>query len=270
VAASGRRISYDRFWGAVLLAGAGLPLVVGEAPWKSFREEADPGIRAWLAAGWGLGLLALGLGLSGWRSRSRHLINFVGGVALVALPVCRPLVWERFPSTNPASLPLTELGSVGWVMLLACVAIYAGSGIRIARPTQIAGQGLGALGALLLAVFAFLPGEGGTMPFGAQRVKSLFAEPVGRTVLPFLLTAAATVLATINLLRSRAEVALARMTRLLLVAAFTASLAMPLFGEERSRIVPVAWGSLLLLAPLFLALDAAVTYVAATITRGDD
>ena len=198
-------------------------------------------------------------------------MNFVGGVGLVALPVLRPLVWERFPAANPASLPLAELGSVGWVMLLACTAIYAGSGIRIARPTQIAGQGLGALGALLLAVFAFLPGEDGATPLGVQRIKEFVAAPGEWTrLLPFLLTTAATLLATINLLRSRAEVALARVTRLLLVAAFATALALPLVGESRPVVVAAAWGGLRLLAPLFLALDGAVTYLAATITRGDE
>jgi hypothetical protein len=156
-------------------------------------------------------------------------------------------------------------------MLLACVAMHAGSGIRIARPTQVAGQALGALGALLLAVFAFLPGEGAATPYAVERLLALSSFPEGALpLLPFLLAASATTLALFNLLRSRAEVPLAKLTRLLLVGALFAVLALPLLGADRAHHHAAAWGGLRLLAPIFLALDGAVAYLAATITRGDE
>jgi hypothetical protein len=84
------------------------------------------------------------------------------------------------------------------------------------------------------------------------------------------LAAAATALALVNLLRSRAEVALAKATRLFLAAALFSVLALPLLGADTAHHHAAAWGGLRLLAPLFLALDGAVAYLAATITRGDE
>jgi len=170
-----------------------------------------------------------------------------------------------------------DLGSVGWVMLLALISIYAGSGIRIVRPTQIAGQALGALGAMMLAVFAFLPMEGQEQSFAYMRIERMpqFATE-WRELVPFCLLGLAASCGTFNLLRTRAEVELAKITRLLIVAGLLFWVTLPFFesgqaeGGTLERHLPNAWGGLRVIAPLFLALDGCIAFLAISITRSND
>jgi hypothetical protein len=158
-------------------------------------------------------------------------------------------------------------------MLLSLLAIYAGSGMRIVRPSQVPGQAVGALGALLLGVFAFLPAEGKETSFALERFLALKEWGTRwRELLPFALLAAAAAVGVLNLLRSRAEVALAKLTRVLVVAGLLAWLALPFLSEgtDLKSHLPQAWGALHLLAPLFLALDGAIACVAVTITRSSE
>jgi hypothetical protein len=276
MAADGRRVSYDRFWGSLLLLCGLLPLRLdGESyPWQLVLRGGLPlPCRAWLAAFPVAGLVAVAFGLSGARGRGRHLANFLGGTLCLALPLALPSIWAAFPEANPKSLPLGDVGSVGWAMLLALLAIYAGSGMRIVRPAQVPGQAVGALGALLLGVFAFLPSEGSETSFALTRI---FRIPEWgtrwRELLPFVLLASAAILGTVNLVRSRAEVVLAKLTRALLVAGVLAWLLVP-FLEHRGDLashLPRAWGALHLLPPLFLALDGAIACLAVTITRSSE
>ena len=93
-----------------------------------------------------------------------------------------------------------------------------------------------------------------------------------RELLPFVLFGSAAILGTLNLIRSRAEVALAKLTRVLLVAGLLAWLALPFLaaGGDLKAHLPQAWGALHLLPPLFLALDGAIACVAVTITRSSE
>jgi hypothetical protein len=270
-----RRITYDKFWGGVLLVGCALPyrLDGGSRPWHLFRD-GSPMVRVWLAACLIAGLFGVVAGIARWRGRPRHLVNFALGGLTLGLPAFATVIWDTFPETNPALLPLGELGSVGWVMLLALVAIYSGSGIRIARPAQVAGQALGALGAFLLAIFAFLPMEGDerSLAFIHLKLAPDFSDH-WRQLVPFLLLALGGLCGTINLLRTRAEVVLAKLTRLLVVAGMLFWVVLPFVDAVRSSSgqvghhMPAAWGGLHVIAPLFLTLDGCVAFLAITITR---
>jgi hypothetical protein len=276
MAADGRRVSYDRFWGPLLLLCGALPLRLDAEsyPWNLvLRPGLEAPAKAWLAAFPVAGLVAVAFGLSGARGRGRHLANFLAGTFCLALPLVIPAIWEAFPEASPRSLPLGDVGSVGWLMLLALLAIYAGSGMRIVRPAQVPGQAVGALGALLLGIFAFLPSEGSETSFALTRILR-FAEwsTRWRELLPFALLAAAAILGTVNLLRSRAEILLAKLTRSLLVAGVLAWLFVPFLEKEGDLAshLPRAWGALHLLSPLFLALDGAIACLAVTITRSSE
>jgi len=273
-----RRISYDRFWGGILLIGCALPYRLdGESyVWNLFRA-GSPAVKVWLIIAFLAGLFGVVAGIVRWRGRPRHLANFVLGGATLGLPAFAMSIWDTFPETNPAVLPLGELGSVGWVMLAALVAIYAGSGIRIVRPAQIAGQALGALGAFLLAVFAFLPMEGDerSLAFIHLKLTPEFSDH-WRQLVPFCLLALGGLFRTLNLLRSRAEVVLARLTRLLVVAGMMFWVVLPFIDAVRAapsqleHHMPAAWGGLHVIAPLFLMLDGCVAFLAITITRSGD
>lgn len=273
-----RRISYDRFWGGILLIACALPYRLdGESyPWHVFRD-GSPAVRAWLIGGFCAGLFGVVAGIARWRGRPRHLVNFILGGAMLGMPAFASSIWDTFPETNPAVLPLGELGSAGWVMLAALVAIYAGSGIRIVRPAQIAGQALGALGAFLLAVFAFLPMEGDerSLAFIQLRLAPEFPDH-WRQLVPFALLTLGGFLGTLNLLRTRAEVVLARLTRLLVVAGMLFWVVLPFIDAVREaprqleHHMPAAWGGLHVIAPLFLMLDGCVAFLAITITRSGD
>ncbi|MHC4729880.1 MAG: hypothetical protein ACYS6Z_04705 [Planctomycetota bacterium] len=273
-----RRISYDRFWGGVLLVSCALPYRLdGESySWHLFRD-GSPAVKAWLIAAFIAGLFGVVAGVARWRGRPRHLANFILGGVTLGLPAFAPSIWDTFPETNPAVLPLGELGSVGWVMLAALVAIYAGSGIRIVRPPQIAGQALGALGALLLAVFAFLPMEGDERSLALIHLKLAPAfSDHWRHLVPFCLLALGGLFGTLNLLRSRSEVGLARLTRLLVVAGMLFWVVLPFIDAVRATPdqlalhMPAAWGGLHVIAPLFLTLDGCVAFLAITITRSGE
>jgi hypothetical protein len=276
MSAEGRRVSYDKFWGGMLLLTAALPYRLdGESyPWQLIaRPGLAPVVKVWLAALPLAGLLALCVGVAGRRGRGRHLGNFLAGVLCVALPVVQPAIPAAFPDVDAAALPLGDVGSVGWVMCLALLAIYAGSGMRIVRPAQVPGLALGALGALVLGVFAFLPAEGSEASYALVRVLALRDIATRwRELLPFLLFAGAALVGTINLVRSSREVALAKLTRMMLVGGLLAWLALPFLVETASleAHLPRAWGALHLLAPLFLALDGAIACLAVTITRSSE
>jgi hypothetical protein len=270
------RVSYDKFWGAWLVLCAVFPVRLDglSYPWQLVRRGDLPlAARAWIAALPLAGVVGVVGGLSGSRGRARHFASFLAGTLCLVLPIAIPSIWATFPEASPDRLPLGDLGSVGWVMLLSLLAIYAGSGMRIVRPSQVPGQAVGALGALLLGVFAFLPSEGSETSFAAARLARLREwRTAWRDLLPFVLLGSAAVLGTLNLLRSRLEVPLAKLTRLLLVAGLLAWLAIPFLAEatDVKAHLPQAWGALHLLGPLFLALDGAIAFVTMSITRSSE
>lgn len=276
MAAEKNRVAYDKFWGPLLLLCALVPVRLdGESyPWQLvYRPGLPLPVKAWLLALPLAGIVAIVAGISGARGRGRHFANFLAGVLCLALPIAIPAIYRAFPEASPDQLPLGDVGSVGWVMLLALLAIYAGSGMRIVRPSQVPGQAVGALGALLLGVFAFLPAEGEETSFALERFLAMKEWGTRwRELLPFVLLAAAAAVGVLNLLRSRAEVVLAKLTRVLLVAGLLAWLALPFLsaGTDLKTHLPQAWGALHLLAPLFLALDGAIACVAVTITRSSE
>jgi hypothetical protein len=270
---SGHRVAYDRVWGALLVATVCVPPAAAGGEW-SFWVAGDPALGAWVLGAGIVGLLAIVLGFAGVRSRSRHAINLIGGCLLVATPLFLPRLWDQFPYVNPARLPLAEVGRTGWVMLLALGAVYAGSGIRVARPSQFVGLGLGTTGALIAAIFACLPEAVGGSGYASAKVL-VFREFSTRWVelLPPALGAAAVVCAILNMVRGKAEVGLARASRLLLVGALLAALLLPFFvagKQDAPSQLRVAWGALRFFAPLFLAIDAAIAFTAISITRSQD
>jgi hypothetical protein len=273
--ARARRISYDRFWGLLLLVAGFLPARLDGRSYL-WHLVADTGgwARLWIVLTPVAGAFAVTAGFAGWRGRWRHFTNFAFGVALVALPVFFPRIWQDFPNANPAALPLGGLGTVGWVVLVAMTAIYAGSGVRVARPSQIVGPALGGLGALMLGIFAFLPMEDETTSFGWTLILAMRDfESNWRELTPYLFGAAAALFGTINLVRSRAEVFLAKVTRFLMVSGLLFWIALPFIesgGASLKSHLPVAWGGLHAVAPLFLSLDACVAFVAISITRSED
>ena len=266
------RASYDRWWGLLLLFTCFVSPRAGEAGWlyHVVAGESDPLVVTWLIVGSLAGAVAFCLGLSRWASRWRHFVNLAMGMATLALPLLSPAVWERFPYTNPARLPLSDLKTIGWVMLVGFGALYAGSGVRIVRPNQPLGQVMGGMGAFLLFVFAFLPAKGGDAPYAVQRL-ALFSDFAGNwsAILAFALFTGAIACGAVNLLRSRFEVILAQLTRLLLVAGLLVWIALPFVvrGAALAEHQPVAWGTLRFLAPLFLAVDGTVAFVTISVTR---
>lgn len=270
-----RRVQYDLFWGLVLAATCVMPARLADRSylWHLLWDTAG-WIRVWLLVGVAAPVFALIAGITGWRGRGRHLVNFLMGIVLLAMPMAAPQIWREFPLANPATLPLGGLGTVGWVVLVALTAIYAGSGIRVVRPSQITGQALGALGALLLLMFTFLPMTDSDTSYGVSRIK-LFSEfrTLWRELTPFLLVSAAALCGICNLVRSRSEVFLAKLTRLLMVSGLLFWLALPFVekgGASLKSHVPVAWGALKSIAPLFLSLDGCVAFVAISITRSEE
>ena len=89
--------------------------------------------------------------------------------------------------------------------------------------------------------------------------------------MPFPLVALAALVATCNLVRSRAEVLWAKATRILLVGGLLFGLVTPLLDAGlAAQHAPRAWGMLRFLAPLFLSLDGCIAFVAISITRSGD
>jgi hypothetical protein len=273
---AGRRVTYDKIWGTLLALTCIVPLRAEEGAyvWELIGSAREPLLVAWLVVGSLAGIVAMFLGFVGLRGRWRHFLNFLLGVVTLALPIFAPVIWQKIPYSNPAHLPLSGLGTVGWVMLMGIVSLYAGAGIRIVRPSQIVGQAMGGLGAFLIAVFAFLPMEGGEHDaFAVERIRLAVADPGSwRAMIPFLLLSLAVLCGMLNLVRSRYEVLLAKITRLLLVAALLFWIMLP-FLEAGSRLaphLPVAWGAVRFVAPLFLSLDGCIAFVAISITRSND
>lgn len=266
-------MAYDRVWGAILLAIACIPPATSGGDW-SFWVTGDPALSAWVLGAGVVGLLAIILGFAGIRSRSRHAINILGGCALFAAPLFLPRIWDQFPYVNPARLPLAEVGRTSGVMLLALGAVYVGSGIRVARPSQFVGLGLGTTGALIAAIFVCLPEDVGGSGYASAQVL-VFREFSTRwaELLPPALGAVAVACAFFNMVRNKAEVGLARASRLLLVGALLAAILLPFFvkgNHDATSQLSVAWGALRFFAPLFLAIDGAIAFTAISITRSQD
>ena len=237
-------MAYDRVWGAFLLATAWIPPAAAGGEW-AFLVPGDPALSAWVLGSGFFGLLAILLGFAGIRSRSRHLVNIFGGCLLVAAPLVLPSLWDEFPYVNPARLPLAEVGRTGWVMLLALGAVYAGSGVRVARPSQFVGLGMGTTGALIAAIFACLPAAVGGSGYASERI--LVFRDFGTRwaeLLPAALGAGAVTCAVFNMVRNRAEVTLARASRVLLVGALLATILLPFFvsgNRDSASQLRVAW-----------------------------
>lgn len=270
---SGHRVAYDRVWGAFLIATACVPPAFSGGEW-TFSVEGDAALSVWVLGAGVVGLLAIVLGFAGVRSRSRHAINIFGGCLLLATPLFLPRLWDVFPNVNPARLPLAEIGRTGWVMLLALGAVYAGSGIRVARPSQFVGLALGTTGGLIAAIFACLPVAVGGSGYASEQIL-VFSEFGTRwgELLPPALGAVAVACAILNMVRNGAEVALARVSRLLLVSALLTAILLPFFAggsQGAAEQVSIVWGALRFFAPLFLAIDGSIAFTAISITRSQD
>lgn len=273
---AGRRVVYDRTWGVLLLVSCLVPLtLVTESPHAGrLWVEGQPHVSAWLIASALAGAMAVVLGLAGFRGRWRHFTNIALGCTVLAIPLFVPRVWETFPLANPAQLPVTELGRIGWVMLLAMGGIYIGSGIRVTRPTHFAGAGLGTAGALILTLFACMPADVGGSGYASSKVL-LFREfsVYWAELLPVALVAGATVCAIFNMVRNDKEVLLAKTARTLLASALIVMILAPfaLAGDgEIQWHTPAAWGAARFFGPLFLAIDGAIAFTAISITRSQD
>ncbi|MHC4958730.1 MAG: hypothetical protein ACYTGN_10175 [Planctomycetota bacterium] len=268
------RVSYDRWWGLLLLLTCAMPVAADGPSWilPLVAGQPDVAISIWLVLGTLTGLAAFALGLGKSPARWRHFTNFALGSACLAMPLFDPEIWQAFPYANPALLPLSGLEQVGWVMLVGFGALYAGSGVRVVRPSQPLGQAIGALGAFLLCVFAFLPTEvqSSASPYAVERLGMLATiQSSWRDLAPFLLIATGVVCGVVNLTRTPFEIVFAKLTRLLLVAGLLFWIALP-FLETNAPLaghLPVAWGTLRLLGPFFLAVDGVVAFLAISITR---
>ncbi|MEM8886283.1 MAG: hypothetical protein AAGD14_19660 [Planctomycetota bacterium] len=270
---AGRRVSYDRLWGAVLLASCLIPAQIsGEGALElRFIVPDDPTLTAWLIGGAAVGLIALGLGLAGARGRWRHSLNILLGGSLLAFPLVVPSLFESVPLADPARFSFNKLGSMGQVMLFGLGAIYIGAGIRVARPTQFAGMALSTIGALVVALFACLPVSVGGSGFASERVlqfADLGAHWTG--LVPVVLVAASVLCAIFNMVRNDYEVLLARASRLLLVGALLYVILLPFLVGKDDEIIwhaPAAFGAIRFFGPLFLAVDGAIAFTAISITR---
>jgi len=267
------RASYDRWWGLLLLATCAVAPYGDAVGWlyHLLKGESDPAVVAWLLLGSLAGLVALVLGLSGWQARWRHFINLVLGLLTLAVPLAAPAIWDRYPYASPAALPLSDLQTIGWVMLVGMAALYTGAGVRIVRPSQPLGQVMGSIGAFLLLVFVCLPAKGpNRSAYVIERIQaaSQSTRPWNE-LLPFLLFAAAVVCGAANLMRTRYEVVVAKLTRVFLLGALLFWIALPFADTQAAmaRHLPVVWGTLRLLGPLFLAVDGTVAFIAISVTR---
>ena len=268
------RVTYDRFWGLLLLLTCVMPLTPHAEShlWHLIRRIEDPAVVAWIIVGSVAGLVAFVLGLSGARGRWRHFLSFALGSATLAMPIFVPRIWQHFPFANPATLPMGDLATVGWVMLVALGGLYAGAGVRIVRPSHSLGQALGGLGAFLLLVFAFLPAEGAGLSYATERFR-LFTDwdAHWRVLVPFCVVGTAVLFGILNLVRTPLEVVFARLTRAALIGGLLFWIALP-FIESQAPLeghLPVAWGTLRFLGPLFLAVDGTIAFMAISFSRGE-
>ena len=276
VSQSGKRVAYDRTWGVLLLLSCLIPAQMSSegALEQRFWIPGNPRVSAWLLVGSFAGAVALILGLGGFRGRWRHFTNITLGCAVLAMPIFIPSIWDIFPLANPARLPLTDLGRMGWVMLLALGATYVGAGICVTRPSNFAGTAFGTAGALIVTLFACLPREVGGSGYASSKVL-LFREIATnwRELAPVVLTAVAIGCAVFNMVRNDHEVLLARITRVLRVSALVSIIQMPFLSRDAGALqwhAPAAWGAVRFFGPLFLAIDGAIAFTAISITRSQD
>ncbi len=93
-----------------------------------------------------------------------------------------------------------------------------------------------------------------------------------RTLVPFCVMATAVLFGMLNLVRTPAEVAFAKLTRFALVGGLLFWVALP-FIETNAPLeshLPVAWGTLRSLGPLFLAVDGTIAFMAISFSRGEN
>jgi len=273
---SGKRVAYDRTWGVLLLLSCLIPAQMSAegALEQRLWVPGDPRASAWLLIGTLAGAVALILGLGGFRGRLRHFTNIAFGCTVLAMPLFMPSIWESLPLANPGRLPITALGKIGWVMLLALGATYIGAGIRVTRPSNFTGLAFGTAGAVIITLFACIPKEVGGSGYASSKVL-LFRELATnwRELTPVILTALAVVCAAINMVRNDKEVFLARATRVLLVSALVFIILMPFLSRDAGALsghAPAAWGAIRFFGPLFLAIDGAIAFTAISITRSQD
>ena len=264
-------MAYDRTWGALLLLSCLIPvhLLTDSQAATPLWVEGQPRVSAWLIASALAAVMAVFLGLAGFRGRGRHFTNITLGCTVLAIPLFVPRVWETFPPANPARLPVTELGRIGWVMLLAMGGMYIGCGIRVARPTHFAGAALGTAGALILTLFACMPAKVGGSGYASSKV-FLFSDFKAHwsELLPVALVAAATICAIFNMVRNDKEVRLAKVARTLLASALIVMI-LARDGEIAWH-AAAAWGAVSFFGPLFLAIDGATAFTAISITRSQE
>ena len=94
-----------------------------------------------------------------------------------------------------------------------------------------------------------------------------------RLIIPmvFVLIGAAVVFGVCNFVRTPLEVVFAKLTRAALIGGLLFWIALP-FIESNAPLeahLPVAWGSLRFLGPLFLAVDGTIAFMAISFSRGE-
>ena len=273
---AGHRVAYDRTWGVLLALSCLIPvqLVTQADAATRLWVEGEPQASAWLILTAVAAFVAVVLGLAGCRGRWRHFTNILLGCTVLAIPLFAPRIWDTFPMANPARLPITDLGRIGWVMLLAMGAIYVGSGIRVTRPTHFAGAALGTAGALILTLFACMPAEVGGSGYASEKIL-LFRDirESWHELVPVALVAGATLCAIFNMVRNDHEVRLAKLSRSLIAGALIIMILAPFLLARDGDLqwhAPSAWGAARFFGPLFLAIDGAIAFTAISITRGQE
>ncbi len=272
-----RKVAYDTLWGACLALSCVVPMELREGggalmPWNAFLGAAGEGAReyrVWLACGSAAGLAGLLFGLFNPGGRTRHAVNMLLGAATTWLLMATPAVKGFFPYAHPDALPMQAFGSLDRLAAWAAVAIYSGCGMRLVRPSCVAGHALAGLAGLLMALSFFLPGADGSL--FSRATARLAVAPVFETF-PYAAIALAACLAALNFVRSPVELFLARSARLLLVAGMLSLLAGGLASAQRSAgthwALPHVWGAVRFLGPLFLCLDGAIALLTVSLTRG--
>ena len=285
---SGRRISYDRFWGALLLLTCVVPyLVIDRKPvffWDLIRDAATTESKftlAWLVLGGLAGLVALLGGVVGTGGAMRHVANLLLGGATLGVLLFSDQTRSEFWRANFYELVPEELGRNQWLFLVGILAAYIGSGIRVARPRHIVGGLFGGLGSAALGVSLFLPGAGGAPSVfdavvEAFRTQDFENAIAGRwpVLIWSLCVAGAALLGTLNFFRTPAEVGLAKAVRFLVLGSFLVFfVAMGVHLTEQgpfgTTALPYAWSILRLLGPFFLCIDGLIAWFALVTLPGE-
>lgn len=285
---SGRRISYDRFWGALLLLTCVVPYLIHDGDaifyWDLIRDASNTGndiALAWLVLGGVAGLVALVGGILGSGGAMRHVANLVLGGATLGVLLFSEQTRSEFSRAHFSELVPQGLGRNQWIFLVGILAAYIGSGIRVARPRHIVGVLFGGLGSAALGVSLFLPGAGGAPSvfdsvveaFRTQDFSSMIASRW--TVLIWsLCVAGAALLGTFNFFRTPAEVGLAKAVRFLVLGSFLVFfVAMGVHltdqGPFGTTALPYAWSILRLLGPFFLCIDGLIAWFALVTLPGE-